>query len=133
MYGVSLDALSKYFDCYKSEMSDEPKKRSRVKGRGHEADRDRDSSRKDGVFESIPQAPGKGPGKCKYLLRIFDEHFCYWFLAIEGWIIFVSNVHQEAQEDDILDCFSDFGSVKNINVNLDRRTGYVKVLLEYST
>ena len=36
-------------------------------------------------------------------------------------------MHPEAQEDDILDKFSDFGHVNNINVNLDRRTGFAKV------
>lgn len=46
--------------------------------------------------------------------------------SIEGWLLFATGIHEEAQEDDLMDVFSDFGKVKSVQLNLDRKTGQVK-------
>ncbi|KAK9224703.1 hypothetical protein WN943_009739 [Citrus x changshan-huyou] len=86
-----------------------PKK---TKGRGfrEEADSERHSRLADRNFESLGTDGGPGPQR-----------------SIEGWIILVTGVHEEAQEDDLQNVFGEYGEIRNLHLNLDRRTGFVKV------
>merc|ERR1712232_1280781 len=89
----------------------------KIKGRG--AEDDGRYAGKAGAFESLPHDDdATGPAR-----------------SIEGWVIIVSGVHEEAQEDDVFEAFAEFGDIKNLHLNLDRRTGFVKgyAFIEYES
>ena len=98
-----------------SSLAAAPKK---TKGRGFRDDTDADRNSRFAArdFDSLDSDGGPGPQR-----------------SIEGWIILVTGVHEEAQEDDLQNTFGEFGEVKNLHLNLDRRTGFVKgyALIEY--
>uniref|UniRef100_A0A915MNA4 RNA-binding protein 8A n=1 Tax=Meloidogyne javanica TaxID=6303 RepID=A0A915MNA4_MELJA len=85
----------------------------------------------DEIRKGVSKRKGRGfegsqKSNVKEYETLGDDGFYGPQRSVEGWIIFVTNVHEEAQEEDVKDLFKDYGNVLNMHLNLDRRTGYFK-------
>jgi RNA-binding protein 8A len=117
--GVDVDASSPraHIPKLKSAITGSSLAPKKTKGRGFREETAADrNNRMSGRFDSLDSEGGPGAER-----------------SIEGWIILVTGIHEEAQEDDLQNAFGDFGEMKNLHLNLDRRTGFVKgyALIEY--
>ncbi|KAG9071021.1 hypothetical protein KI688_008564 [Linnemannia hyalina] len=106
-------------DLQDEEMAETPQVAIKRKGRGFQSGDQRGDGVHSSAFDKLNSSDDSASGRA--------------LKSIEGWIVLITGVHEEATEEDILDKFGEYGEVKNVHLNLDRRTGYVKgyVLVEY--
>lgn len=119
----------------------------KAKGRGHAQQRGReDDSHRGGHYESVDEGAGAGParsveGWVVMVTGVHEEAQVGGRVGLWGWAlgdhgldldrapdaITTHGCHGGRQEDEVVDRFGEFGDVKNVQMNLDRRTGFVKV------
>lgn len=130
---INMNSKSKSKNIHKSISKSGSQKRGRTRsasikrGRGHRSLSKSSHVSKSGNYDTL-----KTDDDNELLYDIQDKHVQK---SVEGYVLFITGVHEEAKEDDIYDAFSEFGHVKQLHLNLDRKTGYVKgyAMVEYST
>lgn len=75
-------------------------------------------------FDTLKEEVSGRAQRCKT-----NDSVCFLlFLAMEGWVIFVAGLNEEVTEEEVEDKFADFGKIREVRMNLDHQTGYVKVI-----
>ncbi|KAJ1019821.1 hypothetical protein NDA13_006045 [Ustilago tritici] len=117
---VNIDDDRASVDVDDVEMDDDPNVKRRGRGFDPRGNGPASEGVKAGRFETLDETADSSARAVK---------------SVEGWVIVVTNVNEEATEEEVIDKFIDFGKIKSCHLNLDRRTGYVKgyALLEFDT
>ena len=61
------------------------------------------------IYKTVAQDEDKGPAR-----------------SVEGYVVFITGLHSDTEEDNVLELCEDYGNVTNIHLNYDRRTGNCK-------